>query len=434
MRHKYIFAIAAVIAGAAGGLVWAMNAAEPAQESGPNKLITRFRGPNVARWEPVTVGDAMACRVSPAITMAGSELNHHRVVVDYTGPGTVKVSVAHSGNGDRRKTLTSRHKRRRFQTAVSGKELKFTSPYKGERFAWILLNTTGEVTIRSVVHACWRGERTQYGHIGLSYEFGGAKLPYRLMLPKGYDPAKSYPLVVSVAGSGSVGTDNVKNMEMVILARHLFTKYYDKPEFACFSLVPQIPPAAAIPAPYHPAGAKGAPTQWHPDWPAVNSDGWFTQASLALIRQLIADPRLNIDADRVYYTGFSYGGKACWEFLKADPHLFAAALCGSGWPVGRAYSTPTGPMLGQLTREVDRYKDVPVWIFAGGADPMRYGSKVVHELILAAGGESTYTEFPKTKHISAAGKIWGASKHIAWLFQQSRPKPQAVETQADPAG
>ena len=111
MRHKYIFAIAAAIAGAAGagGLVWAMNAGEPAQESGPNEMITRFSGRDVARWRPVTVGDGMACRVSPAITTAGNELNHHRVVVDYTGPGTVKVSVAHSGGGDRRKTLTSRH-------------------------------------------------------------------------------------------------------------------------------------------------------------------------------------------------------------------------------------------------------------------------------------------------------------------------------------
>ena len=34
-----------------------------------------------------------------------------------------------------------------------------------------------------------------------------------------------------------------------------------------------------------------------------------------------------IDPNRLYFAGFSYGGKACWEFLKAAPDLFAAAMC-----------------------------------------------------------------------------------------------------------
>ena len=62
----------------------------------------------------------------------------------------------------------------------------------------------------------------------------------------------------------------------------------------------------------------------------VNADGWFVQGSLALIQEMIKDAQYNIDPDRVYYSGFSLGGKACWEFLKAGPDVFAAAFCGAG--------------------------------------------------------------------------------------------------------
>ena len=210
---------------------------------------------------------------------------------------------------------------------------------------------------------------------------------------------------------------------MVILARRLFTNFYHDDEFACFSLVPQIPPDATVLAPYHPQGPKGAPTPvFHPDYPTVNQGGWYSEATLALIDQLQADESLSIDPDRVYITGFSYGGKACWEFLKAAPGRFAAAMSGGGWAIGMARSYPTKASLAQLKQEIRTYRHVPVIIFAGDQDTMRHASKAHHEQIVAQGGKSTYVEIPGASHVASGGRAWANRRHVAWLFEQNRKR------------
>ncbi|NLF32466.1 MAG: hypothetical protein GX591_16445 [Planctomycetes bacterium] len=383
------------------------------------EMTTTFTGEQISQWRAQTA-DERPCLLSPMITADGDELNHHRITVQWTGEGDVWISLAHSADEQWDRAISNRGLHSRWRKATRGEAMKIVSLHRGERFAWILLHTEGKVRIDQVTHTCYRGKGTLYGHMPMEYSFGGATLPFRIMLPRNYDPDKTYPLVISVAGSGSIGTKNDKNMESCILARHLFTQYYDQEEFDCFSLVPQIPPDQAVPAPYHPAGPRGAPDRWHPDWPTVNAEGWFVQATLALVRDLVANPRLHIDPDRVYFSGFSYGGKACWEFLKADPDLFAAAVCGGGWAIGPAYSKPIGAGLEQLAREAARYARVPVLIFAGEKDPMNPGSRAVHEAIEAAGGTSRFVEIPGAEHLPSASRGWGDPATLRWLFQQRR--------------
>lgn len=385
-------------------------------------------------WPQVKV-DGKSCLASPPLKVpADYEINHHRVAVSFTGSGTVAVSLAYGGSGKLETALAMSYLHSRLQTVASGQEVHVVSPYKGQRHSWVLVQTTGQVKISKIRHTCLLARGALYGHIGRSFEFAGAKLPYRLMYPKDYDATKAYPLVVSVAGSGSVGTDNAGSMEMVILGRYLFTNYFHDKELACFSLVTQIPPAKAIPAPYWPAGVRGRPTAYHPDWDAVNENGWYVQATLALIDKLKDADGLNIDPDRIYYTGFSYGGKACWEFLRAGREVFAGAICGGGWPIGRVFSDPVGPFLERLKLEVQRHKHVPVLIFVGSKDPMRFGSLAVHEQILAAGGKSTYVEFANVDHVPSASRGWGNRKHIAWLFEQNRKNNPAPGEDPFPAG
>jgi len=394
-------------------------------------------GAPARRWKDVTVSfsgerlrllrpqeiDGKQCLVSDAIVApVGWEQNHHRVTVDFTGGGSVEVSVAHSSGSDLGAVLKAGHLRPPFRAARSGRELLFSSPYKGESCAWVLLRASGDVSLQSVRYTAWRAKGTLYGHEARTFEFAGAKLPYRIMYPRNFDPQKSYPLVLSVSGSGGVGSDNAGSMEMVILARYLFTRYYFDDELACFSVVPQIPPAAAVPAPYFPRGTRGAPSEFHPDWPAVNAGGFYVEATGALLRELLADKSLRVDPRRVYYSGFSYGGKACWEFLKADPDLWAGAICGAGWPIGRAFSEPKGDVLARLKIEAQRYKHVPVRIYAGELDGMKLGSRAVDEVLRGLGGDSRYVEFPKTAHVQTAERIWGVRDNVAWLFRQKRAK------------
>ena len=184
-------------------------------------------------------GPARAC--PPLKVPPGWEINHHRVTVRFTGSGKVELSVAHGGNGKLAPALAQPNLHSRFQTLTSGREVTVVSTYPGERHAWVVLRTAGDVRITDIRHACWLGRGTLYGHVGRTFDFAGAKLPYRLMYPRDCDPRRKYPLVVSVAGSGSVGTDNARSMEMVILARYLFTQYFGDKPLACFSLVTQIP-------------------------------------------------------------------------------------------------------------------------------------------------------------------------------------------------
>jgi dienelactone hydrolase len=126
----------------------------------------------------------------------------------------------------------------------------------------------------------------------------------------------------------------------------------------------------------------------------------------------------------VYLTGFSYGGKAVWEFFKADRELFTAGLSVAGWPVGKIGEDPTtDPVFTKaLKLEVQRYKHVPVRIFAGDQDQLRFGCRAVHEELTAQGGNSAYTEFPNTAHVPSAGKTWGNRQYILWLFSQRRAR------------
>jgi len=381
-----------------------------------------YTGGDIVKWSEKTVGDSL-CRVSNAITgPARAEFNFHRVSADFSGTGTVEISVGYSATKNIDEMIEKKHLHSSFRKMVSGKEVMITSPYKGQRFAWVILRMSGTVGLRKVNYKCRLTKNTLYGHVGGVFKYGGAKLPYRLMYPKNYDPAKKYPLVVSVSGSGGVGNDNSKSMEMVTLARYLYTQYFHEKGVECFSLVPQIPDKdqGKIPKPYWPKGHKGTQSWYHPDWPAVNAGGWFASGSIELIKKLAASKDVSIDVDRIYMTGYSFGGKACWEFLKTDPQIFAAAASGGGWPIGRAYSEPKGAFLKQLKREVSLFKGVPALIFAGGADKMRLGSAAVNKEILAQGGKTRFIVYKGAAHIPAAGKGWSDIENIRWLLRKKR--------------
>jgi len=403
------------------------SGAEPPPGPRRDEVRTSYTTAQISKWDRRTV-DGKACMVSPTINFGkGVELNHHRVTVTYTG-SSVELGLAHSTSSKLTDAIEKRHLHTTLRPVKSGTEKKIVSSNRGESYAWLIVRTADTARIKTVTHTCWRGRGTLYGHAPGEFKFAGAVLPFRMMLPRNYDPrkGKKYPLVISVSGSGGVGEDNVRNMENVILAKNLFVNYRDEGEFDCISIVPQIPSGKAVPKPYWPRGPLGKPTVYHPDWPAVNENGWYTQASIALIKDLVADKGLCIDPDRVYFTGFSYGGKACWEFLRAGRELFAGAICGAGWPIGRVFSNPTGPLKARLKLEVSRIKHIPVSVFAGQEDPMRYGSHAVHTEIADQGGLSSYVEFPKTKHVATAGSIWRNRKYIRWLFKQNRknnPKP-----------
>lgn len=62
-------------------------------------------------------------------------------------------------------------------------------------------------------------------------------IPYRVMMPHNYDPAKSYPLILSLHGRGGNGNDNFKGMR--VWNRWLLKDDW-RERFPCFMLVPHL--------------------------------------------------------------------------------------------------------------------------------------------------------------------------------------------------
>ena len=95
--------------------------------------------------------------------------------------------------------------------------------------------------------------------------------------------------------------------------------------------------------------------------------------------------RYNIDANRIYVTGPSMGGRGTWDLACDYPERFAAIapICGAGRP-----------------KDACRLKNIPVWAFHGAEDevvPLEESQTMVNA-IKACGGNARLTVYPKMNH------------------------------------
>jgi predicted peptidase len=70
------------------------------------------------------------------------------------------------------------------------------------------------------------------------FDSPGNSLPYRLLKPADYDPAKKYPLVVFLHGSGERGTDNNSH---ILSSKGAYEFINTAQDYAYFMLAPQCP-------------------------------------------------------------------------------------------------------------------------------------------------------------------------------------------------
>lgn len=220
----------------------------------------------------------------------------------------------------------------------------------------------------------------------------GQSLPYRLLVPPGYDKSRKYPLLLFFHGAGERGSDN--ELQLKYPPNEIFKTADFQKAHPCFILVPQCP-----------ANARWVEMDW-----GATSGVRPAQPSgpmeLALKTLDAVEGEFNIDRDRVYVAGHSMGGYATWDCVTRYPGRFAAAiaLCGGGDP-----ST--------VTAEVAR---VPIWAFHSTDDnivPVVRTQQMV-EALKKAGGSPKYTEYHDAGHL-----IWSRAFHepglFDWLFAQS---------------
>jgi predicted peptidase len=196
-------------------------------------------------------------------------------------------------------------------------------------------------------------------------------------------------------GAGERGDDNIKQLMYLptwIAAPELREKY------DCFVLVPQCRAKRWWTIPRALRKDKDA-DPYDPE----TADIGVAEAMLNLT--LSEEP---IDRQRIYLTGISMGGYGSWAMAAKHPELFAAVvpICGGG-------STSTAEQL----------KDVPLWVFHGGADPVvpPDQSRQMIEAIKQAGGNPKYTEFEGVGHDSWT-PAYRESEALQWMFGQRNGK------------
>jgi predicted peptidase len=206
-------------------------------------------------------------------------------------------------------------------------------------------------------------------------------MPYRLFIPKGYDPSRKYPLVLWLHGAGSVGTDNQKQISQASrIGTHIWTTPENQAKNPAFVLAPQCPPGQS----------------------------WNVPAELDLVLQILTavQKEFSIDAHRLYVAGQSMGGYGTWAIIASNPSLFAAALplCGGG-----------------RVQDASLLLKMPIWAFHGADDPTVsvWESRKMIDAIKKAGGSPRYTEYPGVGH-----EVWQRTFKepglIDWVFAQHR--------------
>ena len=146
-------------------------------------------------------------------------------------------------------------------------------------------------------------------------------LPYRLLLPKNYDNAKKYPLIIFLHGVGERGNDNELQL---VHGKDLFINMNRNNNFPSIVAFPQC-----------------SKNSYWANVSRINnsfsfSDNPTENKSLKLVEGMINELQSNfkINSNQIYIGGLSMGGMGTFELVYRNPDMFAAAfaICGGANP------------------------------------------------------------------------------------------------------
>jgi predicted peptidase len=242
-------------------------------------------------------------------------------------------------------------------------------------------------------------------------------MTFYLYVPRGYDPHRSYPLVLMLHGSGESAHARwtAAQNESVILTQEYVAVWGSGYPTAASSVQARWPCFVVVPQLVDPARWVNVPGN-------MASYALTAQPAQALLTaidivQLLGQQTVGIDPTRLYVTGISMGAFGVWDALERWPSLFAA-----GVPVAGAGDTTLA----------DRMVQMPLWVFHGSSDtnvPVA-GSRQMIAALQQAGGQPCYTELAGQPHgiWSAVYGLVGnpANPLYPWLFAQSTTGPLAT--------
>ena len=203
-------------------------------------------------------------------------------------------------------------------------------------------------------------------------------LPYRYLVPTGYNANNEYPLIVFLHGSGERGNNNTAQLGNNANGALQLVSATNQTTSPCFMIAPQ----------------------------ASVAEGWNANTLGQVIRAIqLLETNYSIDLNRIYVTGLSMGGAGTWEIVMRYPFFFAAAVPMSGWGAG-SYEKITG---------------IPIWAFHSADDGTVgvNGSDNSVSAVRQLGGRVIYTRYATGGH-----GIWPTAyanpNLFPWMMAQRR--------------
>ena len=247
-------------------------------------------------------------------------------------------------------------------------------------------------------------QRVETGFLDRALDDRGTPRHYQVFVPRSYDPARQWPVVLFLHGGGAQGTDGYRPTDAGI---GIAIRMNPEP-FPAIVVFPQVRPEH----------------QWTGD-----------EAEFALRTLDAAEREFNTDRDRVYLTGLSRGGRGSYYIAYRHASRFAAILvaCGRVGPAGpRSVTNGTlwlenSPVVPDADGDTfialaEQLRDVPLWVFHGDEDsviPVEDSRRLIAALE-AQSAPARYTELPGVGH-NAWDAAYRSAEVIEWLFAQSRP-------------
>ena len=230
------------------------------------------------------------------------------------------------------------------------------------------------------------------------YSNGKDSINYRILFPENFNPAKKYPIVFFLHGSGERGNDNQKQLTH---GGSLFLKPELRNKFEAIVIFPQCPEKDFWSNVKINAGQTGKNRFTFQKRGKPTS---AMQALMGMINEQLKEPY--VDKKRVYVGGLSMGGMGTFELLRRKRNTFAAAftICG-----------------GDNIANVKKYKHVPLWIFHGGKDDVVSFelSKDIADQLKIIGKEVKYTLYADDNH-NSWDSAFAEPQLLPWLFSHHR--------------
>ncbi|MDF3068943.1 MAG: esterase [Polyangiaceae bacterium] len=228
----------------------------------------------------------------------------------------------------------------------------------------------------------------------------GLVLEYNLYVPDGYEAGRKYPLLVFLHAAGGELPRSLSSSGKGWTGS--FLDGGDAEKYASFFLVPI---------------SQTDSSGWGDG--RSNTEKFEGRLTVVVLKQLLASGEYNLDAERLYITGPSMGGRGSWDLIEKNPGFFAAAVpCAA-------------PGLDDFAAVVNEN----IWSVNGENDSTVMANRATIAGIRAAGGNPIYTELEGHGHDSWR-TLYPSDAFMTWMYAQRRGVPwwnvSEVPTLAEP--